>query len=224
MKSKRRAAPDTSRRAAKVRRVDQKATTRARVLEVARGLLERDGFEATSVRAIAQEAGVAAGTVLLHFADKTQLLHEALFEDLERTWAATRAKSKRRSLQKDGEQLARSFFDYYARRPALSRALLRESLFADPPWRERFAAQVAEVHRHVAELAAAAAERGEMASDADPALIGAAFFSFYYFALLAWLQGGHPEPLRLFARLWQQHLAGVAGAPRGPSRNQESRR
>lgn len=213
---------------AKPSRADQKASTRARVLEVARELLENDGYDATSIRAVAKGAGVAAGTVLMHFPDKAQLLHAALFEDLERTWATARATAERRSLQRDGEELARVFLDYYARRPLLSRTLLRESLFAEEPWSTRFAAQVAEVHQHVAELAAGAIRRGELAADADPVLVGAVFFSFYYFTLLAWLQGGHPEPMRLFSRMWSQHLgtiapasppAPVAGATRrGPAR------
>jgi hypothetical protein len=91
----------------------------------------------------------------------------------------------------------------------LSRALLRESLFASPPWSERFAEQIAEVHAHVAALATEAKRRGELAASADVALFGASFFSFYYFALLAWLQGGHPEPLRLFRGMLAQHLVGL---------------
>lgn len=197
-------------------RADQKASTRARVLDVARTLLESGGYEATSIRAVAKGAGVAAGTVLLHFPDKTQLLHAALFEDLERTWAEAKATAKRRSLKRDGEELARAFLAYYAKRPTLSRTLLRESLFASPPWSARFAAQVAEVHQHVAELAALATKRGELPEDTDPGLLGAIFFSFYYMTLLAWLQGGHPEPMRLFSRMWSQHLDAEGARARAP--------
>jgi AcrR family transcriptional regulator len=195
-------------------RAAQKQATRARLLEVARAQLERVGYEATSIRSVASEAGVAAGTVLLHFRDKLDLLHAALFDELARTWAQARRTAQRakpRSLEQDLTALARAFFDYYAARPALSRALLRESLFAAPPWSARFAAQVGEVHAHVVALAAAAEARGELAPGVDTALLGAAFFSFYYFALLAWLQGGHPDPLRLFRRLLAQHLGGLRG-------------
>jgi AcrR family transcriptional regulator len=191
-------------------RADQKQATRARILDVARQHLERSGFEGTSIRGIAGEAGVAAGTVLLHFKDKHDLLHAALFEDLERTWEAARdAAGRKRTLEGELGALADAFFAYYAKRPALSRTLLRESLFATPPWSERFAAQVASVHAHVAGLAAAARARGALREDADPALFGAAFFSFYYFALIAWLQGGHPDPSRLFRRMLAQHLDGL---------------
>lgn len=190
-------------------RAVQKSATRARILEAARTQLEQSGYDGTNIRGIAKAAGVSTGSVLLHFADKQDLLHAALFDDLERSWAKARAKSHK-SLESALVAIAKAFFEYYARRPQLSRALLRESLFADPPWSQRFAAQVADVHRHVATLFAAAQGKGEISASADPALFGAAFFSFYYFALLAWLQGGLPDPLRLFRSLLKSHLEALS--------------
>ena len=43
-------------------------------------------------------------------------------------------------------KLTRSVIRYYQKRPALSRTLLTESLFAHPPWTQKFRAQVAMVH------------------------------------------------------------------------------
>lgn len=183
-------------------RAAQKAATRARILDAARTALETDGYEKTNLRAVAKAAGVSTGAVLAHFRDKQDLLHTALFEDLERTWAAAKAPKRKRSLEQELTHIAATFFAYYAKRPALSRALLRESLFAEPPWNERFAAQVADVHQHVAALH----RQARRSSPQQAALFAAAFFSFYYFALLAWLQGGHPDPLGLFQKLLSQHL------------------
>ncbi len=189
------------------KRQQAKEATRARVLEAAKAQLEAVGFEKTNIRGVAQAAGVATGTVLLHFADKRDLLHAAVFEDLERTWQGAKASSRRpQTLRQELSSIVKAFFDYYGRRPALSRALLRESLFAEPPWSERFAAQVADVHRHVVVLAEEAKARGELDGDVDSSVLGASFFSFYYFALLAWLQGGHADPQRLFERMLDQHL------------------
>jgi AcrR family transcriptional regulator len=188
------------------RRKEAKEATRARILEVAKAQLEALGFEATSIRGVAKAAGVATGTVLLHFPDKRELLHASLFEDLERTWAAVRVTKGKRTLRRELARIAKAFFDYYAHRPLLSRALLRESMFAEPPWASRFAAQVADVHRHVATLALRARERGEIGARTEPDVLAAAFFAFYYFALLAWLQGGHGDPLGLFERMLAEHL------------------
>ena len=188
------------------KRSEGKAATRARILEVAKAELEEKGFEGTNIRAVAEAAGVATGTVVLHFADKRELLHAALFVDLEATWHAARDADSGRALIVELSALADAFFRYYAARERLSRALLRESLFADPPWSTRFAAQIAELSVHVSKLASRAKERREIRPELDSQTTAAAFLSFYYFALLAWLQGGHPAPLSLFETLLRQHL------------------
>jgi len=55
-------------------RHQQAAATRAAVLDAARRLFVRDGYPATSMQAIAAEAGVASKTVYLAFATKSGLL------------------------------------------------------------------------------------------------------------------------------------------------------
>ena len=78
------------------RRREQAAATRLAILEAAQRLFERQGYAATSVPAIADEAGVAVKTVYIAFATKAGLLR-ALWDDrlageeaatpvLERAW------------------------------------------------------------------------------------------------------------------------------------------
>jgi len=52
---------------------DDDLTTRARIRDAAITLFGRDGFAATSVRAVATEAGVSAGLVIHHFGTKDGL-------------------------------------------------------------------------------------------------------------------------------------------------------
>ena len=52
------------------------ATTRSRIRDAAITLFARDGFVATSVRSIAEEAGVSAGLVIHHFGSKEKLRAE----------------------------------------------------------------------------------------------------------------------------------------------------
>jgi len=195
-------APSSSRAARK------QATARA-VLDAARAEFERVGYEAASLRAIAARAGVSAGTVIHHHGDKRDLLHAALFDDLEATLTRVLARLGDGPLEAQLARLTRGVFAYYLERPGLSRTLLAHSLFADPPWAERFSAQVAGVHARIAGLAGAARARGELAGDADAALLGAAYFAFFYFALIAWAQGRNPHPARLVEALVAQHLAGL---------------
>lgn len=61
------------------RRREQAAATRRAILEAAQRLFERDGYAATSVPAIAAEAGVALKTVYVAFETKANLLN-ALWE------------------------------------------------------------------------------------------------------------------------------------------------
>ena len=185
----------------------RKEATRARILEIARLHFERDGFEAANIRAIAAESDVATGTVLLHFADKAGLLHAALYEDLEKAIARCLAAKARGPLLARLSAVARPFYAYYAMRPKLSRTLLRESLFADEPWRQRFNQQVMRVIAHVAMLVDQAKTQGEVAPATDAQLVSVAFASFYYLALIGWVQGGIDNPLALFKRLMAQHLA-----------------
>jgi AcrR family transcriptional regulator len=56
------------------RRREQAAATRRAILEAAQRLFERDGYAATSVPAIAAEAGVALKTVYVAFETKANLL------------------------------------------------------------------------------------------------------------------------------------------------------
>jgi AcrR family transcriptional regulator len=56
-----------------------RAATRDRLLRSALVLFARDGYASTSVRAIAQQAGVATGLLYSHFSGKEALLH-AIFE------------------------------------------------------------------------------------------------------------------------------------------------
>lgn len=69
----------------------QKQATRRRVLDAARDLFDGVGFEATTIRAIAERAGVSVGSVFTTFRSKADILSEvmqdridAYFAELER--------------------------------------------------------------------------------------------------------------------------------------------
>src|SRR5688572_27795937 len=72
-------------------RVRNKADKQARIASAARALFEERGFEATTIRAIADRAGVATGTVLLYGASKAELLFALFVDELEDTIDAQEA-------------------------------------------------------------------------------------------------------------------------------------
>lgn len=65
----------------------QKAATRQRVLDAARHLFETMGYEETTVRSIAREAGVAVGSVFTTFASKSEILSQVMSDRLEGLYA-----------------------------------------------------------------------------------------------------------------------------------------
>lgn len=68
-------------------RQSQKAATRQRVVEAARELFDRHGFEGTTIRDIAAHAGVAVGSVFTTFGSKGEILSEVMAMRLDGLYA-----------------------------------------------------------------------------------------------------------------------------------------
>jgi AcrR family transcriptional regulator len=97
-------------RVSAARRADLEAERRAQILDAALRLWTRHGFDATSVEAVAREAGVAKGTIYLYFATKEALFAAAaerwsLLPDLRSLGAALRGQPLAVALPRIAEQL-----------------------------------------------------------------------------------------------------------------------
>jgi len=68
-------------------RDDQKAATRERVLEAARDLFNEVGYDETTIRAIAERAGVSVGSVFTTFASKAEVLSHVMEHRLSELYA-----------------------------------------------------------------------------------------------------------------------------------------
>lgn len=186
---------------------------RARILAEAKGVFETQGFESATMRDIAAASGIAAGTLFNYFDDKRELLFAALHADLEEVHAACMKQMPGgdADLRELFVYVAGCYYDYYAARPALSRALLKESMFAEGKAGEAFRAQVARAGDVLIERVAALQERKRIAGDARQIVL--AFMSHYYFVLLLEL-GGDADTTRmrhLIGVLADQLMAGVRG-------------
>jgi AcrR family transcriptional regulator len=138
------------------------ASTRERLLHAAQELIEEGGYGAASVVAVAERAGVAAGTLYRHFDSKA-----GLFVELFRAVCSREERAMRGAAAEIGdagavarlEQVLGTFAERALRNPRLAWALIAEPV--DPrvdaerlAYRERYAAVVADELR----AAVAAAE------------------------------------------------------------------
>ncbi len=110
----------------------RKTETRARVLDAAREIFAERGFDGTTMKAVAERAEVAVGTLFVHVADKGALLQEALHDDLQRVLKRARA-SAPASGRDRLLHLAKHLYRYYAKQPALSAVLVQQALFVPTP-------------------------------------------------------------------------------------------
>jgi AcrR family transcriptional regulator len=65
------------------RRAQAKLQTREKVLQAAKRLFIDRGYEAATIRDIAQEAGMSTGAVFANFTDKNDLFHAVIDADME---------------------------------------------------------------------------------------------------------------------------------------------
>lgn len=187
-------------------RAQKKQATRNRILKAAARALEQQGFEQTNIRDLAKQCGVAAGTVLLHFRDKQDLMFSCFFDDLEQRSRDAVETAAHASLEEDLVALFQALFDFHAARPKLAPALMREAWFAAPPWADRLRTQDELLAGHILELARQAQERGDLPARANADLVPPAFFSFQRQAMMGWLEDPAVEPCRHFRLMLQEYL------------------
>jgi AcrR family transcriptional regulator len=127
--------------------------TRERLLHAAQELIEHGGYGAASVVAIADRAGVAAGTLYRHFASKEELFVEVFRSVCAREERAMRAATAEMAPEAPAAARLETVLTGFARRalrnPRLAWALIAEPV--DPrvdaerlAYRERYAGFIAE--------------------------------------------------------------------------------
>ncbi|MBU47119.1 MAG: TetR family transcriptional regulator [Deltaproteobacteria bacterium] len=169
---------------AKVRE-KQKQETRDALLEAARLLFEERGFRKTTVKQVAERAGVAVGTVFVHFPDKSSLLAASLHESIERV-----VEEAFDTLPQQGDvvesllHFAECLYSWYRQDAELSKHLLKEGLFLGGEWGGRFRSLSEVFVMRLAGLIEEAKTQGELAPDLDSFMAALGFFSSYFTALL----------------------------------------
>ena len=169
-----------------ISRAQQKANTHAEILGAAGRVIARQGFATTTARDVAAEAGVAVGTVFLHFPTMAQLA-EAILDDTVGAALEAAAQTRPDGLIERLVHVSVALYEGYDADPELSRQVIAGSLFESAegsPSQQRMAA----FGQWVGAEVAAASDRGEIAP-IEPGQAFLTYFAFYFGALVAGLRG-----------------------------------
>lgn len=172
------------------RRERKKLETRARIRDAAWTLFVTQGYEATTTKEVAAEAGIAAGTLFNYAPDKTDLLFMVFEERLRRCVDEAFV-----LLPPEGPLLGQlmalfgPLFAMYAEHPEVSAQFVRAIPGARGPNAQAVHGLTMAFVTRVAGLITDGQSRGELGAHVPPMLAAANFFSLYYGALQSWLSG-----------------------------------
>jgi AcrR family transcriptional regulator len=185
------------------RRERNKLDTRQRIRAAARELFARRGYNAATMRDIAERAGVAPGTLFNYADDKRDLVflifNDVLDELTDRALAAPRPGEPL------VEQLLAVFRCHYvelARNPVLSRLLLQElTFYSEGKEAARFHAIRARLIAGIERLVRAAQADGRIGAPEKSAFVARYIFFVYSAALRWWIASARPDVRRGLAEL-----------------------
>ncbi len=109
--------------------MSRRQQTRERILNAARELFRRQGYEQTTTRQIAILAEVAVGSVFSHFPSKFELLYHGMMPDIEDALARAGASDEYDAPKLKLRHYAMHLYDFFLQERELSRLLWREWLW-----------------------------------------------------------------------------------------------
>lgn len=198
------------------RRESNKREKLSRIKAAAYELFNEKGYEATTVREIAERAGVGFGTLFSYAPEKRHLLF-LLYAEISQDLAdrAFRAADKPGPLLDQIVAVFAPFYRAHARNPKMSRALLGELTFTTG---DTMPGQFAVFDRTLfVRRIAAIVERskgdGRVGAATDSGLVARVIFSLFAGAVREWLAGPHPIAAAGIAELRREIALIVAGMP-----------
>lgn len=170
------------------KRQQQKQATRQIIRETAKQFFIAHGFEATTSRQIAKQAGVATGTIFVHFPNKQAILMDILFEDIEKsvTHAFQTLPTNADTVGKL-MHIARVLYSYYFQNIEFSRVLLQNNLVSKSG-EDAFSAQINAFVNEVAQLLEQGQANLEVSSSKNVTIMARTFFAAYFSGLVLLVQ------------------------------------
>ena len=171
------------------RRTRNKLDKRARIQAAAMRLFAERGFDATTTKAVADEAGVAAGTIFLYAQDKSDLLILAIHDELARVIEAQFMSMPDAPLLEQLLRVFSGFLSFYEAHPKIAGAFVQTVVTKHGPNAVEMDRLTLSALQRIAGLVQAAIDRGELLSDVPPLLLAQNAFALYVSSLMAWLRG-----------------------------------
>lgn len=177
------------------RRERKRREVRDRLYRAAVSLFTEQGFEATTMDAIAERADVARATVFNYFAQKVTFLEEW---GLRRRAYVTRAMAANDLADQPVTEQVRRYFQELATLNLASRA--QTAVLMDASWRFGGLLRDPGPGRLLSQIVEAGIRRGEVRPDVDPALAGQILSTAYFSTVLRWIES-EPPPFPLTEQL-----------------------
>src|SRR5215218_3204463 len=164
------------------------ADKRRLILDAAIRVFARQGFHATRVSDIADEAGVAYGLVYHYFSSKDEVLNELFIERWSLLLAAIEEADKTGAdpRQKLGA-VARFIFDSYRHDPELMKVIIVEVTRAANSFGRTHLGEISKAYEKIAKIVADAQKSGEFRSDIDPLVASMWFYGAIEQLLSGWV-------------------------------------
>lgn len=167
-----------------------KRDKRERIAEAAWALFSEHGYEGTTTKAIAERAGIAAGTLFLYARDKEDLLclvmHERLDEAIDLAFETVPHKAPfvDRMLHIFG-----TFLDVYAKNPAVGQPFVRALMNPHGPNGQKVSALTFGFLHRLSYAIREAQLAGEVSPSVEPLLAAQNLFGLYSATLMGWAAG-----------------------------------
>lgn len=164
------------------------ADKRRAILDAAIRVFAREGYYATRVADIAEEAGVAYGLVYHYFRSKEAVMNELFSE----RWSLLLAAGEE-VMASDAEpraklgSIAGFILDSYRRDPELMKVIIIEVTRAANSFGRTHLPEIRQAYDQVARIVADGQERGLFRSDIDPDFVGMSYYGAIEQLLSGWV-------------------------------------
>lgn len=166
----------------------QKEDTKRIILDSAYLLFAKKGYTKTTMRSLAEQAGVGLGTIFKHFPDKPSLLAAAFQEDLNKIIQNSFNSLPKTGLKNQLLHITKNIYAFYADNPRFSRTLIKEVLFLEGEHGKILDTQIMLFLNKISDLLEKAINNNELSTDVNTQDGALAFWSFYFTVLLMGLK------------------------------------